>query len=156
MFINVYRNLGMFHLVHKFWKLPFQVSNLAKKRVYTHLMHNPTCVSQNPSVSQIRVDSLSKALNQNFFKSWPLYKKELILESLSTRSSCCHGGQPELNCQQMSRTWTRHAVVVIVTEAYKPLFASVLVSQNCYFVFFVFFLIKGMASSTEQIANKSL
>ena len=26
------------------------------------------------------------------------------IETLSTRRSCCHGGQPELNCQQMSRT----------------------------------------------------
>ena len=44
-----------------------------------------------------------------------------VIKSLSTRRSCCHGGLPELNCQQMSRTWTRHEVVVIVTLAYKPL-----------------------------------
>ena len=48
-----------------------------------------------------------------------------IIESLSIKRSCCHGGQPKLNCQHipMSRTWTRHAVVVIITEAYKPLCA---------------------------------
>ena len=50
----------------------------------------------------------------------------------------------------MSRTWTRHAVVVIVTEAYKLLFASELFYQNCK-VFFI----KEMASSTEQMVNKS-
>ena len=75
----------------------------------------------------------------------------LTVESFSTRRSCCYGGQPELNCQQVSRTWTRYAVVMIVREAYKLLFASVLVYQNCK-VFFI----KGMASSTEQIVNKSL
>ena len=52
----------------------------------------------------------------------------------------------------MLRTWTRHAVVAIFTEAYELLFASVLVYQNCNFIFFI----KGMASSTEQIVNTDL
>ena len=30
------------------------------------------------------------------------HRDELTLESLSTRRSCYHGGQPELNCQQRS------------------------------------------------------
>ena len=51
----------------------------------------------------------------------------------------------------MSRTWTRYVAVMIVTEAYNQLFASVLVCKTSKF-----FFIKGMASSTEQIVNKSL
>ena len=54
----------------------------------------------------------------------------LKIESLSTRRPCCYGGLPEVKCQQMSRTGTRHAVVVIVTQADKPLFTSVLICQN--------------------------
>ena len=54
---------------------------------------------------------------------WNTVRHSLLIESLSTWRFCCYGGQPELNCQQMSLTWKRHAVVVIFTEVYKLLFA---------------------------------
>ena len=61
------------------------------------------------------------ALSQVSFQQMLALNRELKYQAflLSRR--------PELNCQQMSRTWTRHAVAVLFTEAYKLLFATLLV-----------------------------